>query len=627
MLFLQKAAATTLFVAVTLLACAQTTDSLPQPKVPIDTSPVYWITAQAPEERVLFTDTTLDYAFRMYDPARQADWTDWGTLGLLGSPARPLLYTPAPRMGFAHGVQALDLYRNKAADLRFFKHTRTFSEVGFSQGRTQNDNGVRAVLSRTFSGGTTAAFDYRTFLNVGQYRYQSARNIALSLGFHVPVGQRYEGFLTYTVNANQLQENGGLTADADFGSGTFSGPINAPIRLNTQTAQSRYAEKHLAYTHYYRFSGKNSGRQFRAGHQIGFRDEDLKFAHNSPGADTIFYDTFMVDRRGIRQFTEVARFDNHFELSTYRNRGTEGQVADVFAAGIQYNRIKVAFEPGDSIIQNWFLTGRLSVSPNDRFRLEVQGGLGILANLGEYQVQGLMAWSPGKIGRLEAGVLSQRYPPALIYHRLQVSGRPFWNNDFDKPLETSLWVEYRLPKRLPLRLMARTHLLNNYLYFDTLGLARQTTAPVQIVQFGAEANLKWRFMHLDQTVCLQQTNRDDVLRLPRWFSRSALYFSGLAFQKRLFFQVGFDFRVHAAFKPDAWQPVTGQFILNDVLTQEPYPWLDGFATFKISSFRFFFRYENLGTLLWDKEATYQQTAWHPHLFNSFRLGLSWRLFD
>ncbi|MFZ4633018.1 MAG: hypothetical protein ACOYNO_02310, partial [Saprospiraceae bacterium] len=171
-LFCKRAIAAMLFMVSGLLAQSQSPDSIPRPKVPIDTSPVYWITALAPEERVFFTDTTLDYAFRMYDPARQSDWTDWGTLGLLGSPARPLLYTPAPRMGFAHGIQALDLYRFKAEELRFFKHSRTFSEVGFTQGRTQNDNSVRAVLSRTFSGGATAAFDYRTFLNVGQYRYQ-----------------------------------------------------------------------------------------------------------------------------------------------------------------------------------------------------------------------------------------------------------------------------------------------------------------------------------------------------------------------------------------------------------------------------------------------------------------------
>lgn len=607
-------------------ARAQAADSLPRPPVPVDTAPVYWLTAKAPEERMLFDDTLPDYRFRMYDPAREAQWADWGNLGLYGSAARPLLYETTPRAGFTHGFDAFRLYRLRNEDLRYFQHTRTFSEVGFTQGRTQNDNSVDAMLSRTFAGGTTAALMYQTNLGVGQYRHQSVRNASLAGGLRMPFGKRYEGFLSFCSNLFRQQENGGLTEDADFGSGQFSGPINAPIRLATETAQSLYGERRGQYVHYYRFTGKNSGRQFKAGHHISYGEEVAKFSHSGPGADTLFYDTFMVDRRGIRQFTRVKRLDNHVQLSTFKNR-SEGRVSDVFTAGLRYDRIRVDQEPGDTLIQNWFLTGSFALAPSDRLQIRASGEFGLLDNLGEYQVQGSFYYETARAGRLEGGVLSQRYPPPWIFHRLNVSGRPFWQNDFEKPLETTLWAAYQIPGKLPLRFFGRTHLINQFLYFDAAGLARQTGEPLQLLQLGADVRLTWRFLRLDQTFTLQQNNREDVLRLPTWFSRSALYAEGRLFQKKLLAQGGFDFRINSDFMPDAWQPVTGQFYLNDQLTQEPYPWLDAFVDFKLLSFRFFFRFENLGTLLWDDSATFQQTAWHPHLFNTFRLGFKWRFLD
>ena len=90
--------------------------------------------------------------------------------------------------------------------------------------------------------------------------------------------------------------------------------------------------------------------------------------------------------------------------------------------------------------------------------------------------------------------------------------------------------------------------------------------------------------------------------------------------------LGVDFRINSEFRPDAYQPLTWQFHLQDTLTQKPYPWLDVFAAFKVQSFRFFFRYENLQTL-WNNSDVFYQTASHPQPFGSIRLGIAWRFLD
>jgi hypothetical protein len=92
------------------------------------------------------------------------------------------------------------------------------------------------------------------------------------------------------------------------------------------------------------------------------------------------------------------------------------------------------------------------------------------------------------------------------------------------------------------------------------------------------------------------------------------------------FSGGIDFRVNQAFRPDGYQPVTGQFHIQDSLRQIIYPWLDAFVAFKVSSFRFFIRMENLGNF-WNNSAVFYQTAYYAQPFRAIRFGINWRFMD
>jgi hypothetical protein len=173
---------------------------------------------------------------------------------------------------------------------------------------------------------------------------------------------------------------------------------------------------------------------------------------------------------------------------------------------------------------------------------------------------------------------------------------------------------------------AQTHLVNNYLYYDQGAEARQTSSPLQVAQLVLRENLRWGKIRFDNTVALQRPNRDDVLRLPQWFSKNSLYFSGMVFRKKMLLNAGVDFRMNAEFRPDAYQPLLWQFHLQDSLTARPYPWADVFFAFKVNTFMGFIRYENVRTLF-QKDEVFYQTAYHPQPFGSLRFGIAWRFMD
>jgi len=610
-----------------------TPDSLaPVVPLPPDTFPFFYSFPDNHEYAYPADDTLPDNDFRMYDPARR-QVMDWGTLGNVGSSARPLFFQTREQLGFHSGHHAFDLYQLRPTDLQFYRNSRSFTDLFFSQGRIQNDNTLRAKFSRTFSGGLNFSIRYRTFNHLGQYRYQAAKHSALVLGVWYPVSTRYEFFLIYTSNASKQQENGGIAQGAVVGEGEFSGPINAEVRLPDQQALTRHANSSLYLSHHLKFVGDSASgkRVLRASHTAEWGSQTFKFSDPgtkpdlSLGPDSLFFDTFFVDRRGIRTFFELDRLDNNFTLNTFKSK-KEGRPSDKLALGLAHSLLVLRQEPlTDSTFSNLFLTGDLALTPSERFSFTASGKLGVLANLGEYQLKGDLKVSLGKAGELRASLLSQRYPPGLLHQRLFVSQRLLWNNNFEKPVETTLSATYALPA-LGLELTGKTHLLNNYLYYDQRGLAAQTGSPLQVAQLLLRGNFRLGRFRLDNTMALQRFNRSDVVRLPEWFAKNSLYYSGYVFGRKMLLDIGVDFRMNADFIPEGYQPVTAQFHLQDSLGATSYPWIDVFAAIKVDAFRFFVRYENFGTV-WDSQTLFFQTARYPQPLGALRLGIGWRFLD
>lgn len=604
-----------------------TTRTIKQP-----TEPLLFTFALSPESSQPASDTLPDTQFRMYDPARR-QVIDWGTLGNLGAAARPLLFENQARKGFDVGVHSFDLYMLRPEQLRFYRNINTFSDVAFSQGRNQFETNLNARFARTFSDGVNFSLEYQTLNNLGQYRYQRDKHNALLMGLWVPVGKRYDGFLIYARNVIRQQENGGIVSDTIFGSGEFAGPIAAEIRLPQESAYSRLDDQSLQLTQHLRLIGKGAAgkRALRATHTFTWNQQKYKFSDDGDdisgfAEDTAFFKpVFLVDYRGIRHFVSLDKIENNFTLNTFKVK-RQGRPSDLLAVGLSHAYFKVNQEPREFQVSNLFLTGNLLITPSEKFAFKAQGALGALKNnIGEYQLQGELLLGLGKAGQFRATLLSQIRPPALLFDQLYVSKRQIWNNSFAKPLENTLTATYSLPL-IGLEATAKAHTVNNYLYFDQNGAAAQVTSSLQVTQLILRENIKWGPIRFDNTIALQQANRSDVLRLPSWFSKNSLYFSGKVFKKRMELDMGVDFRIHSDFRPDGYHPLSWQFHLQDSISQQPYPWMDLFASFKVQSFRGFIRYENCATW-WDKTQVYYQTARYAQPFGALRFGIAWRFMD
>ncbi|MEM1323281.1 MAG: putative porin [Bacteroidota bacterium] len=374
---------------------------------------------------------------------------------------------------------------------------------------------------------------------------------------------------------------------------------------------------------------KAEGRAFTLTHRIFYERSRFKFTDTEPAEDSLFYGDLQVDQRGLRHFVQGRQIENSLSLSTSSQRKGKavesGTQRDLLEAGLTHSWYQLQMEPRDSTINNLFLSGRWNFTPSDRLQVRTYGHYGLWDQRGDYRLFGQLFFDLGKAGSLDVRGTSQQYSPNLVQRNFYIAQREVWNNGFDKPLENSLQATYYQPLS-DTRLSGQLHLLTNYIYFDTSAIPQQDNGTISILQLIIQQNFQfWKFGG-ESWLMLQQISGDN-LRMPSFYFKQNIYFKGKLFRRVLDTYIGLDLRLSSAFRGNAYQPLIGQFHLQNEQELALYPAVDFFMAFKVGFFRAFIRAENLMGYLNLSEEFFFQTLNQPYPFGAIRFGISWQFLD
>lgn len=371
-------------------------------------------------------------------------------------------------------------------------------------------------------------------------------------------------------------------------------------------------------------------RRFTLAHRIYYRSNIYKYFDEDVDRQRAidYYGDFLVDTRGLRFFLDHRMLENTFRLRTSKalaaGAGEAQRQRDLLEVGLTSTFNWLDMEAGDSTVNNLFAFGRLHFQPSDRLRIRTYGHLGLWDNRGDYRAYGELFFDVGAVGQLTLTANNQLYEPNLIQQRFIVSQRPIWNNDFKKTLETNITATYSLPS-WNLEISGRYHLLNNYIYFDSLAMPRQTGVPISIAQLIFKNKLSLGRIHFDNVVALQNSS-ESFIRMPDIFSKHSLYLDSKWFGV-LNVQLGFDLRMNSTYQGYYYHPLTGQFILRDDPEVEFYPSVDGFIGMRVTKFRAFFKWANITSFLLEDRLFYLNTLYPFQTGAGFRFGIKWRFSD
>lgn len=373
------------------------------------------------------------------------------------------------------------------------------------------------------------------------------------------------------------------------------------------------------------------GRTYTLMHRIAYKTGIYKFSDISSFADSSYWKNLLLDDRGLRHYVQTRKIENTFAISTFKPRKSSvdkvKRQSDFFEIGIRHSFNWIDEEAADSTANNLFLTGKWNFAPSERLKVKTYAHLGLWDNAGDYRVSGEFFFDLKKLGQLKLSGINQLNRPELLQQRFYISQRNAWTNDFKPTLETNLSATYSLPK-WGFQASGQYHLLNNFIYFDTAATAQQTGAPLSIFQLILQQDFKFGSFHLNNVIVLQQTT-NDALNLPNIFSKHSFYYDGKWFKRKLQIKLGVDVRMNNSYFANTYNPLVGQFILQNKQKIKFFPAVDASASIKVQQFRFFVKAENLTRFFADAvgsiqaDEQYYQTAFYPIQNARFRLGLGW----
>lgn len=621
-----------------------------QREIEPDTFPMFYHFPGEKNKSYAFVDSNLTNDFHQHDPARKQKF-DYFNLGFPGSPAYPVYFNPVRRKGFDLGIHSFDLYLLTADKVPAFSLKRAFTQATFYQTGEQNDGFFGIQFSRNFANGINFSIDYQRLNQIGNsthFSNQKSRTSSLGINFWIkPSKGRYESYLILAQNGILQKENGGVIKLPDPGADFFSLSL-ATVQLRNGASELKQQE--LSFRQYFNLLPKKplpvvidsntlanidslsqrtrlvpsvkldtmEGDYLKLAHRLSWKNSYYLFFDNILTNENInnYYGPFYTDPRGLRNRVQVNTLDN----SIYIQSQVGKKWLIDFEAGLSQQIHFLKLEPGDSTVHNLALDGSAALKIKEKLSITGKANIQLLDNRGDYFISGDMKIALGKIGNMLVTAFNQLSSPDLMQKQFYVSQRKIWDNDFKKSLTTQLGGEFEINKTKS-TFGLTVSLLDQAIYYNPKGQPDQIDASVSVFQSSYKQQLRFGKINWEGVFVFQLTNRNDVISLPRLWTRQTISLDTRLF-KVLESRLGAELRFFTPFSTYYYFPLTAQFQINNGVPASPYPLVDAFASFKITKFRIFLKFEDMASAF--MQTRYSQVYNYYMPTGGLRFGFKWR---
>ncbi|MEY4524867.1 MAG: hypothetical protein RIR57_237 [Bacteroidota bacterium] len=179
-------------------------------------------------------------------------------------------------------------------------------------------------------------------------------------------------------------------------------------------------------------------------------------------------------------------------------------------------------------------------------------------------------------------------------------------------------------KQVYFRPTATIQRISNYVYFDTLATAKQTSEGIGVFRTGFSAGGTFKRFEWSTLVLANTKTGPDVMRMPNLVASANLALN-VQYKKLLYMQFGIDVQHQSAYYADAYMPTIQQYHLQDRYEIPAFVQADVYVTLRINRVRLFFKMQNVSQGLLN--SNYYTAYLHQAMPRSFGYGVRWLLFD
>lgn len=573
-------------------------------------------------------DTTINF-FQRFHPAEQP--FGYLHLGYAGAPAMPLFFIPRKDAEVDIGFQQFNAYWRGIDDVKFYDTREAFTSVRYQQG-SRNEILVSAIHAQNITPQLGFGIDYNRLRTDGWYQRQTSRlsNFNGYAQYHSP-NNFYSVKAAYILNNFNVQINGGITNDLIFSDSTLFDKSLATVYLDSASSVLKSDELVLV-------NAINFGRkvfretidsvekkkiipEFRLQHRAEW--ERRRFFFNDSFSDASFYTDDTLNFAAVSDSFIVRRIANEVRLSKLVQDSTSRLFkfsADAFA---RFSVFQVHNQDYVKQIQSGIIGANFSTLFFSKLKLSSFGELNLLdRNMGDFVLNASMIYLLTDQRVMGAEAMISNNHPALIedeYHSTYFN----WDNSFVPMTALSGNVFYR-DQKLKLVLKAGWFSQSDYIYWTTGSIPVQN-GTLSGLQFSAAKNFRVTRFHLDNEVMYQTFNDKSIVSYPSFILRSSLYYQDDEYRHALQSKIGFDVRYHTNYFAPAYQPATGQFLVQRTLEFEYLPVVDLFVVVKVKAVRGYIVLQNAAQGLFENGNF--AAVHYPMADRAVKFGLQWMFWN
>ena len=589
----------------------------------------YLIISQARD--TIHVDTTLTMAKYYKFNSQRSDNFAYLPLNNSGQALNPLsLETWHKETAPAVGFKAKESQRFLPHQFGYYHVPTPLSELFFKTTQSQGQS-TDVLITANIHPRLNYAIGYRGHRSLGKYQHQiSGRSqLRFSTRYENPNG-RYRLRLQIMNQKISQQENGGLNEASiqDFVLGDDEFFDRERLEVNFENATNNFIGKRYVLEQDYLLLRSNDSLQtprLRLGYRMQSDIQDNRFsqdqaysgygdlaANRTKPYDQVYYSLRQFDAYTILTSPTIGWFSGHIRHHKYSYKEAEQLVnpsinEDAYAVGGEWRK----------------RFGSLD------FRASAE--IGISGDrIGNY-VFGEIKQPLFSSFTLTAGLRWQQQHPGFVFEQFTSSYADYqWKNTPEMEQRTAIFAQLSHPHFGKLSLTT-TH-INNYAYYlqpDAASLAvtpMQLTRGINLLQLDLETGVKWGVFRMDMKLRGQQlSDNKEVMPMPSFIGRTALYYEDHWFENALFLNLGVSARYFSSYKMRAYHPLLAAFVVQPHQEIEGYPIVNAFFNMKIRQTRLFFVFEHVNANR--KAANYYAAPGYPYRDMLFRFGLVWNFFQ
>lgn len=529
-------------------------------------------------------------------------------------------------------------------DIKYYNVATPMTELYFKTVMEQGQM-IDAFITLNTSERLNFGIGYRGLRSLGKYVNQlsSNGNFKFMTSYNT-ANERY--FLKAHFTGQDLTngENGGITSIADFEGGDSEFDERARLDVYFLDATSVLKGNRYFVDHYFRINSEKGNNNLYVNHQFNY--ENKFFEYNQPTIITTITTpaegTFRVSRFGesyrssnIKDKTRYNRIYNKVG-ATYEN-STLGQF-QFFIEDFRYNYFynRIIFLGESNVVKNLLSDEFNVVGGQYTYQKNNWNGRFLFSNsISKQKMTNLdvdLTYKFDDKNNIKVQYQNLSKVPDHIFNLFQSSYVDYnWANNFKNEKINN--IEITANTQWANASMQLSN-LKDHLYFYN-GSTSQDTLTVKPDQYAGTINyislkvsreFKFRKWALDNTVLYQKVSQDDdILNVPQIVTRNTLYYSDYLFKKALFLQTGVTFSYFSKYHGNDYNPLLGEFFIQNQKEIGGFPTFDFFINAKIRNTRIYLKAEHFNSSFTGND--FYSAPNYPYRDFIVRFGLVWNFFS